>query len=714
MKKRNAKPRLANSVFTLDRGAISILAVGAMLTVMALPARMVAGPPRGSDSAEPAAATQQNALLLGAAWYPEQWPESRMDEDLRLMEAAHITFARVGEFAWSRMEPSEGKFDFDWLDKAIEKAAKHHVAIVLGTPTAAPPAWLTQKYPDVLRVDFNGRRAVHGNRQHFSFTSVRYREFCRQIAGEMAKRFGHNPNVIGWQIDNEYAESSYDDYTKEKFQEWLKAKYKTLDSLNEHWTTSYWSQTYFDWSQIPLGEGYNNPGLRLEWKRFVSDTWASYQKNQVDAIRPLADSRQFISTNFMGFFEGFDHYVVSQGLTLASWDDYVGYGHANLDANGSTHDLTRGFKRQNFWVMETQPGAVNWADVNNFLNRGEVRAMAWQAIGHGADAVEYWQWRSALSGQEQYHGTLIGADGTPVPLYTEISQLGGEFAKAGESLRGTAPVSQVAILYDYDSRWAIDFQEHTDKYDQLGLLQAYHRALRPLTGSIDIVNPHAPLGGYKLVVAPDLNLIPEDLAKHLLEYVSNGGQLVLGPRSGMKDQYNALLPQRQPGFLVDALGGRVEQYYALEKDFPVAGAWGSGTSTIWAEQLKASAPDSEVLLKYGAANGWLDNQPAVLSRSYGKGRITYIGTVLDDKTMAAAAEWMAQKSGLTPALGPMPDGIDVCPRMGAGKQVFILVNFKQETQHVTLPHAMTELLGGGESSTIDIPAYGVEVLLDKK
>jgi beta-galactosidase len=204
------------------------------------------------------------------------------------------------------------------------------------------------------------------------------------------------------------------------------------------------------------------------------------------------------------------------------------------------------------------------------------------------------------------------------------------------------------------------------------------------------------------------------LAKHLMEYVSNGGQLVLGPRSGMKDQYNALLPQRQPGLLADALGGRVEQYYALEKDFPVSGAWGSGTSSIWAEQLKAAAPDAEVLLKYGAANGWLDDQPAVISRAYGKGRITYIGTVLDDKTMVSAAGWMAQKSGVASDFGQVPDGIDVSRRVGGGKQVFVVINFKRETQHVALPHSMIELLSGSESSAIDIPAYGVEVLLDRK
>jgi beta-galactosidase len=692
-------------------------AAAVILLPGAVPSKLLAHP-ETSGFPQPATAggaeTQRNALLLGASWYPEQWPESRWDEDLRLMEEAHITFSRIGEFAWSRMEPSEGKFDFDWLERAIDKAAQHHVAIVLGTPTAAPPAWLTQKYPDTLRVELDGRRAVHGNRQHFSFTSPRYREFCRQIAGEMAKRFGHNSNVIGWQIDNEYAEVSYDPYTKQRFQEWLKAKYQTLDNLNAHWTTAYWSQTYDNWSEIPLGEGDNNPALRLEWKRFVSDTWADYQQNQIEAIRRFADQRQFITTNFMGFFDGFDHYIVSRALDLASWDDYVGEGHVNPDANGMTHDLNRGFKHKNFWVMETQPGAVNWAAINNFLNRGEVRAMAWQAIGHGADAVEYWQWRSALNGQEQYHGTLVGPDGTPVPLYNEVKQIGQEFAKAGEALRDTTPVSQVAILYSYDSRWAIDFQRHTDKYGQLDLLRSYYHAIYKLAQSVDVINPYAPLKGYRLVVAPDLNVIPEDMAQRLLEYVHNGGNLVFGPRSGMKDQYNALLPQRQPGFLVEALGGRVEQYYALEKNVPVSGDWGAGEATIWAEQLKPSDAGAEALLKYGASNGWLDDQPAVLTRAYGKGHITYIGAILDDKLMANAANWMARKSGISPVLGAVPEGVDVSLREGEGKKVFVLVNFNRETEHVTLPHAMKALHGGADESSLDLPAYGVEILLDPR
>jgi beta-galactosidase len=659
------------------------------------------------------AAAQRPALLLGAAWYPEQWPESRWPEDLKLMQAAHIHVVRAGEFAWSRMEPREGQFDLDWLERAIALAAKHNIAVVLGTPTAAPPAWLTQKYPDTLRTEEDGRKARHGNRQQGSPTSARYRDFCRRIVEQMARRFGHNPNVIGWQIDNEYGAFSWDEDTHRQFQDWLRAKYGTLDSLNRHWTTAYWSQTYTDWRQIPIGPS-GNPGLDLEFKRFVTDSLRDYQHIQVAAIRAASDLRQFITSNFMGWYDAFDHYELTRELDLASWDDYVGTGHLKAMQNAMTHDLTRGFKRKNFWVMETQPGFVNWAPVNNALDRGEVREMAWQAIGHGADAVSYWQWRSALNGQEEYHGTLVGADGTPVPLYQEVVQIGREFEQASGALAGTSPKAEVAILHSYDSRWAIDRQRHNRNFDPVALLLSYYKPLREMLQAVDIVGPSAPLSQYRLVVAPGLNVLPEDQARRLTRYVQDGGHLVLGPRSGMKDQYNALQPERQPGPLAPLLGGRVEQYYALNQEAPVSGAWGSGEVRIWAEQLSTHAPDVEVLLTYGPSNGWLDRQAATISRKVGKGSITYIGAWLDGNLMRTAAQWMIRLSGAQAALGPVPAGVEVSRRTGVGKEVFIVINHTRTLQHVILPRPMRRVLHGGEEvSAIELPARDVAVLRAK-
>jgi Beta-galactosidase len=218
----------------------------------------------------------------------------------------------------------EGKYDFDWLDHAIAAAAKHGIYTVIGTPTAAPPAWLTQKYPETLRMNADGRWDQHGNREQYNFANPKYRELARNIAEQLAKRFGHNPAVLGWQIDNEYEMASYDPATKAQFQQWLKARYGTLENLNARWTTAYWSESYTAWDQIPIQVGYGNPGLLLSWMRFVSDTWRSYQKNQLEVLRANSDAAKFITTNTMGWFDGYDHYTVEQDLDLAAWDDYVG------------------------------------------------------------------------------------------------------------------------------------------------------------------------------------------------------------------------------------------------------------------------------------------------------------------------------------------------------------------------------------------------------
>jgi len=671
---------------------------------------LIASPITAIPQTAVAAPAAQPPLWLGTAWYPEQWPESQWPADLELMQQANIRFVRVAEFAWSRMEPREGVYDFDWLERAINEAAKHNIYTVLGTPSAAPPAWLTQKYPETLRVDENGQRAEHGNRQQFNFDSAKYRELCREMALRMAQRFGHNPNVIGWQIGNEYQKESYDPETRADWHRWLQQRYGTLDNLNARWTTSYWSQTYSDWNQIPIEITPGNPGLLLSWKRFVSDTWRSFQMNQLEVIRKNSDPNMFITTNMLGLDMPYDHYVVAQDLDFSSWDDYVPDGHLDADKNGMTNDLTRGFQQKNFWIMETQPGAVNWGGVNNTLDKGEVRALAWHDIGHGADAIAYWQWRSALNGQEQYHGTLAGANGQPVPVYSEVAQLGTELAKAGPALAGTSPRSQVAILHTYDSFWAINWQKHNKNYDPIDQLLSYYRPLRKIAQSIDIVQPTVPLSNYKLVVAPGLNVLSDEATSNLIAYVKAGGNLVLGQRSGMKDDDNALQPAEQPGPLGDLLGAHVEQFYALDAPVPVTGNFGETKSSLWAEFLAVTAPDTQVLATYGKSNGWLDGKPAIVTRKVGKGSITYVGAWMDAAGMDKLAAWLTGMSGVKPALGQVPDGVEVNARYGRNHNVFILVNLSGDAQHIDLPMSMLDILGGSKIQSVTLAQYGVAVL----
>ncbi len=655
-------------------------------------------------------------ILLGAAWYPEQWPEAQWDPDLAKMEAAHINFVRVGEFAWSTMEPSEGDYRFEWLDRAIAAAARHHIVVVLGTPSAAPPAWLTTKYPQTLRLDEQDVRDEHGNRQQFSFADTKYRELARDIAERMAKRYGHNPAVVGWQIDNELANDSFDPEAKQQWHAWLKQRYGTTEALNKRWTTAYWSETYDSFDEIPARPHNENPALLLDWKRFVTDTWVSYTANQTAVIRANADKRQLITTNTMGWFDGFDAYKEHQDLDFAAWDDYISTDVFDWADNAARHDLARGYKQKNFWVMETEPAFVNWRPSNTALHKGQVREMAWQAIGHGADAVEYWQWRSDLNGQEEYHGVLVGADGEPVPVYAEVQQIGEEFAKAAKALAGTEPKSQVALINDFDSRWAIDFQRFNRSFDPVREMVAFYRPLREQSQGVDVISALAPLEAYKFVVAPGLNVLPQATADRLIAYVRGGGHLLLGPRSGMKNEDNGLNVQRQPGPLLDLLGARVDQWYALDKDVPVMAAGAAGTASVWAESLSLRSADTKSIATYGVSNGWLDGQPAAVTRQVGKGSITYVGAWLDAATLAKITRDLLAASNVKPAVPGLPEGVEVCVRTAkaGSRSVVILINHNTEGRTLQLPAGMENLLGKSTGGSVDLPPYGVAVFSTQK
>lgn len=679
--------------------------------------------PAVGSTAEATAPRSIPPLMYGSAWYPEQWPEEEWDADLKRMQEARMNMVRIGEFAWSSLEPAEGRYEFDWMERAVEAAARRGMVTILGTPTDTPPAWMTTKYPEILRVGEDGKRLQHGSRRHFSIGSEKYRELCRAVVERLAQRFGKNPNVVAWQIGNEYTEDSYDPESYARFHRWLEKKYGTLDALNRRWMTAYWSQTYTEWRQVPMTTARANPGLLLEHKRFITDTWRDFQRNQIDALRRHIEPRQLITTNLggLGWAARFNRQHIAADLDVISWDEYLGSGwfdktkngtgHLDPLRSGASHDLVRGWKQRNFWVMEMPPGFVDWGSVSNSLDRGETRAMAWHAVGHGADCIAFWQWRSALNGQEQYHGSLVGPDGEPVPVYEEAAQAGIDFAKAGPVLAGTQPVSEVAVIHDYDSRWAIEFNPFSNRYDQMQILIDYYRVLREQTQTVDIVTPEMDLSRYKLVAAPSLNVVSPKLAAKLSDYVRAGGHLVLGPRTGMKDEFNALNRERQPGPLLPSVGARVEQFYALLEDVPVGGAWGEGKATVWAERLDRLAPDVEVVLRFGEGNDWLTGGAAAVRRRLGGGTITYLGATLDAELMNRVARRWVSEAGVATAFAiQAPAGVKVSRRVGAGREVFVITNFSKGAQEIALSGAMTDVLAGGEVTAVKLPRYGVAVL----
>jgi beta-galactosidase len=655
---------------------------------------------------------QASRLHLGAAYYPEHWPEDHWPEDIRLMREAGLTVARMAEFSWSTLEPTAGKFDFGWLERAISMLADAGIVSVLGTPTAAPPAWLVQQHPDMMAVDENGRRVQFGNRCHYCVNSPEFHAATRRIVGAMAGHFGDSPQVIGWQIDNEYNRTCHCDRCRSRFQRYLADKFGSLDALNRHWSTAYWSQTYSAWEQIPIPIGPHNPGLMLEFKRFVTESYRQFQRLQLDALQPHLQAGVWVTHNFMGWFDGFDHYELAKDLDLASWDWYVPTGHHDYLTSGAIHDLTRGFKRRSFWLMETQPGNVNWASINTTLVKGEARAMAWHAVAHGADAVLYWQWRAALNGQEQYHGTLVDQSGQPRPFYEEVQWLGCDLKTASDLVAGSMVVSRVALLNSYDSRWAVQWQRHHRDLDFVAHLKHYYRPLAARNIATDVISANTPLDGYRLVAAPALVMVSESQAKQLRDFVKRGGHLVLTVRCGMKDEFNALLPSRQPGPLVDLAGVEVEEYYALLDPVPVVGNWFTGASQFWAERLKVLDTDNtHVVARFSASNGWLDDQLAITVHSYGRGLVYYVGVYLDEDAQQALMDHIVSMAGVRAVLDT-PDGVEARLRVAPdGKRIYILVNHKREEQSVTLPWSAHEHLDGRSvEDELKLAPYGVAIL----
>ncbi|MGW3018677.1 beta-galactosidase [Streptomyces longwoodensis] len=672
-------------------------------------------------------------MHFGTSWYPEQWPEERWSEDLRLMRESGMTVVRLGDFAWSRLEPEEGRFALDWLARAVDLASEHGLSCVLATPTAGPPVWLTERFPEVLLTGSDGRRAQHGNRAHASPTSSRYRMLCARIAEQLARRFGPHPAVIGWQIDNELNMVSYDDEeTGRLFAAWLRRRYGTVAELNRRWGTVFWSQEYTDFAQVPVPVGVHHPSLQLAWRRFLTDAFRDFLGGQAEAVRKHARPGQFISHNVMTAQDDYDLAAFAADLDVVGYDFYS--GHLDFPDLGGHHDLVRGLKRRPYWLMEAQPGAACWSGVNNALDRGEARRIAWSAVGHGADAVLYWQWRGSLGGQEQYHGTLLGPDGRPRPFHAEAVQVGRELAAAAPYLDDSAPAPEVALLQGHEDRWAIEGQRHHRDFDVTEYWMSLYRPLRRRGVDVDVVPPGTPLEDYRLVLAPGLHLLDEERAGQLTAWVRGGGRLLLGVRTGMKDTENVLLPARQPGPLA-AFGVTVAEYYALDRPVPLTGrlltagsaAHGPGAdggagagagASVWAEWLEvdeaAEAAGAEVLLRYGPSNGWLDGRPAVVTVPHGLGSVTYCGAWLDEPTTAALIDRLSDEARVHPPLPLPPDARDVelCRRVRPdGTDVLVVLNHGDQERVLPLPSARTDVLTGLRfEGTVTVAPNEVRVL----
>ncbi|MGI3185966.1 beta-galactosidase [Nioella aestuarii] len=622
---------------------------------------------------------------LGTCYYPEHWPEAQWQEDAARMAELGLTWIRIGEFAWSRLEPTPGDLRFDWLDRAIETLGAAGLKVVLGTPTATPPRWMLDKHPDMLAVDAEGRPRGFGSRRHYCFSHAGYREESARITRLLADRYGANPYVAAWQTDNEYGchdtVLSYSDAARVAFQAWCKDRYGTIEALNEAWGNVFWSMEYQSFDQIGLPNltvTEPNPAQGLAFRRFSSDQVARFNAVQVDIIRAHSDAP--ISHNYMGRITEFDHYDTGRQMEIATWDSYpMGFLEDRVEADDTHkrrysqqgdpdfqafhHDLYRTVGNGRWWVMEQQPGPVNWAPYNPTPLPGMARLWAWEAFAHGAEAVCYFRWRQVPFAQEQMHAGMLRPDSQPAQAYHEATQVVRELAGLPEVEAAQAPV---ALVFDYAAQWAWAVQPQGQGQDYFRLVFETYRALRKLGQSVDILPPDtAELTGYKLVLAPGAVTLSEPFKAAI---AAHDGPVILGPRTNAKTAEMHIPVPLPPAIRgLDVTVARVE---SLRPDTPRP-VEGGGHVQLWQEELEGQA---EVTLRC------TDGQPVAMTN----GRITYLGGWLDPEAMGVFLRDVLAAAGIE--VTDMPGGLR---RRKAGQTEF-LINYDPEPQTwdgVTVPAA---------------------------
>ena len=512
-------------------------------------------------------------MRLGTCYYPEHWPEDWWADDARRMAEMGLSRVRIGEFAWSRIEPEAERFDWGWLDRAVAVLHTAGLGIIMGTPTATPPRWVLDRYPDMLAVDVDGHPRKFGSRRHYCFSHLGYRAECTRIVSAMAERYGEHPAIVAWQTDNEYGchdtAISYSDAAAAGFRDWLATKYGDVDALNAAWGNVFWSMDYSAFAQIDppnLTVTEPNPAHVLDWRRFSSDQVVAFNRLQVDILRRASPGRDIVH-NYMGFFTQFDHHAVSLDLDVATWDSYpLGFldqfdmfsaeekaryarqGHPDIAA--FHHDLYRGMTGR-MWVMEQQPGPVNWARFNPAPLPGMVRLWTLEAMAHGAELVSYFRWRQIPFAQEQMHSGLLLPDRTDDVAADEVRATVADMA----TIAGMVPgAKSVALIFSYEADWVIATQPQGAHFNYLDLVFAMYTALRRLGLNIDIVGPDADLSGYAMIVVPTLPILSGAQADAL---AGLHVPVLFGPRTGSKTADFQIPDTLPPGSLQKHLPIRV-------------------------------------------------------------------------------------------------------------------------------------------------------------
>ncbi len=659
-------------------------------------------------------------FIHGADYNPEQWihDKSIWDKDMELMELANCNEMSVGIFSWSTLEPREGEYDFSFLDEIIDRIDKKGGKVILATPSGARPHWMADKYPEVLRVNAMGQRMGFSARHNHCFTSPIYREKVRQMNTKLAQRYGKHPAVIAWHISNEYSGECHCDHCKQAFRDFLRAKYGgNIENLNRAYWTTFWSHTYDSFDQIdppgPMTES-GTHGLNLDWHRFVTAQTMDFIKHEVAPIREHSPQLP-VTINMMYEFYDLDYHKVADVIDFASWDSYPEW-HNGDDAviaqkAGFWHDLYRSLKQKPFLLMESTPSGVNWKPYNKPKRPGMDVLSSIQAVAHGSDSVQYFQWRKSRGSSEKFHGAVVGHDGTADTRVFRGVQKTGAILKEIDEIAGTVTEAKAAVIFDWENMWALDdcqgYANAGKKYFET--CYSYHNEFWKRGIDCDIISRHADLSKYKIVVAPMLYMAEEAVARNLEAYVKNGGTLYATYMLGTVDEHDLCHLGGIPGgVLKDVFGLTAEEIDVLYPAEVQQVELDGNTHEVvdYCEILRPST--AKPLAIY--ADQWYAGSPAVTVNAYGKGKAIYqacrdLGSIKD-----AIFHKVLSEIGLSsPVLAPVPHGVTAHSRTDGTRTYLFVENYSQQAVSVALRESMENMLTGETEKTAELTPYGFQI-----
>ncbi|GGE52831.1 beta-galactosidase [Pullulanibacillus camelliae] len=669
-------------------------------------------------------------LLYGGDYNPEQWPKEIWDEDMRLFKLANINIATINVFTWALNQPDEATYNFDWLEEIIDKLYANGIHVCLATGTAAHPAWMAKRYPDVLSVDFEGRKRKFGFRHNSCPNSPTYQLYSKRLVENLAKRFGDHPAVMLWHVNNEMGCQCYCERCEREFRKWLQKRYGSLDELNQAWNTRFWGHTFYDWDEIVLPNllsehiDRDDPnqtvfqGISLDYYRFNSDCVLERYLDEYHILREITPDIP-ITTNYHGHatYQPLDYFKWSNYVDIVAWDNYPAFD-TPISTTAFRLDLMRGMKQgAPFLIMEQTPSQQNWQPYNSLKRPGVMRLWSYQALARGADAILFFQLRRSIGASEKFHGAVIEHAGHEhTRVFSEVSELGKELQTLGSTFIHSRIHAKVAIMFDWENWWAVDLSSGpSDQLNYVAEVQKYYNAFYSQNIPVDIIHSESNLSDYDLVVAPVLYMVRAGVAQSLEAFVAGGGTLVTTFFSGIVDEHDRVILGGYPGELRKLLGIWVEEIDAL---FPeqsnqmrmvkaVNGLQSAYNCGILCDLLHTET--AEVMAEYG--QDFYKGMPCFTRNSFGAGEAWYVATSPEAAFLEHFVQHLCDSRDIRPVM-EVPEGVEVTCRSKASKDYIFLLNHADEIKHIDLGDKCYKEWINGETvkSELYLPSKGVMIL----